>query len=254
MKGQMVYGFRRILALVILASVLGTPAASRAQDQEQPSATAGQPQRQGAQRQPESGGFGRQLARETREAAGEEDTGQFKKSPSVVWLAKVTGLSLEHAYWLAFGLNFLVVAVVIGWAGWKYLPGLFRDRTAAIQKAMQEARKASEDAQQRLRDVETRLAKLGDEVAAMNTASEQDLAAEEARIKSAADADARKIIESAEQEIAAAAKAARRDLTAYAADLAVSLAKRQIHVDAGTDQALVRGFAERLGDAGKGKN
>jgi len=53
-------------------------------------------------------------------------------------------------------------------------------------------------------------------------------------------------VESAEQEIAAAARAARRELTAYAADLAVTLAKKQIHVDAATDQALVREFAQQL--------
>ena len=64
-------------------------------------------------------------------------------------------------------------------------------------------------------------------------------AAEEKRIKAAAAEDARKIVESAQQEIAAAAKSARRELTAYAADLAVSLAKKQIMVDAATDQATV---------------
>ena len=57
---------------------------------------------------------------------------------------------------------------------------------------------------------------------------------------------------SAEQEIAAAAKAARRQLTAYAADLAVGLAKKQIHVDAATDQALVRGFAGQMDSAPRG--
>ena len=54
------------------------------------------------------------------------------------------------------------------------------------------------------------------------------LAAEEARIKAAAEEDARKIVESAEQEIAAAAKAARRDLTTYAADLAASIAASSV--------------------------
>ena len=42
-------------------------------------------------------------------------------------------------------------------------------------------------------------------------------------------------------------RAARRELTAYAADLAVGLAQKQIHVDAATDQALVRNFAGELG-------
>jgi F0F1-type ATP synthase membrane subunit b/b' len=59
-------------------------------------------------------------------------------------------------------------------------------------------------------------------------------------------------VESAEQEIEAAAKAARRDLTAYAADLAVALAKRQIHVDGSTDERLVRSFAEGLGKPSEG--
>jgi F-type H+-transporting ATPase subunit b len=132
---------------------------------------------------------------------------------------------------------------------------MFRDRTASIQKAMEEARRASEDANRRLGDIESRLAKLGDEIAAMKAAGEKDVAAEEARIKAAAEEDARKIVESAEAEISAAAKSARRDLTEYAADLAISLAKKQIHVDAGTDTSLVRSFAERLGDsAGKAKN
>jgi F-type H+-transporting ATPase subunit b len=198
-------------------------------------------------------GFGEQLARETREAAGEgDDTAQFRQSPSVVWLSKLTGGNLQHAYWLAVLLNFAVIAGVMFWAGRKYLPGMFRNRTLAIQKAMEEARKASEDANRRLSEIESRLSRLDEEIASMTANAEKDVAAEEARIKAAAEVDARKIVESAEQEIEAAAKAARRDLTTYAADLAISLAKKQIHVDPGTDSSLVRSFADRLGSAEDG--
>jgi F-type H+-transporting ATPase subunit b len=200
-------------------------------------------------------GFAAQLAKESREGAGEDDTAQFKESGSVRFLARITGLDLQHAYWLAVGLNFVVVAGLLVWASRKYLPGMFRARTAAIQKAMEEARRASEDANRRLSEIESRLSRLGDEIAAMKTAGEADLAAEESRIKVAAEEDARKIVESAEQEIAAAAKAVRRALTTYAADLAIALAKKQIHVDAGTDSSLVRSFADRLGSADdEGKN
>ena len=207
---------------------------------------------------PESPGVAAELAKQTREAAGEDDdTAQFKRSASVVMLAKLTGGNLQRAYWLAVLLNFVVIAAVLVWAGRKFLPGMFRDRTASIQRAMAEARRASEDANRRLGEIESRLAKLGEEIAAMKATAEADLAAEEARIKAAAEEDGRKIVEAAEQEIAAAAKAARRDLTSYAADLAIALAKKQIHVDAGTDAALVRSFYERLAVAenpGKGKN
>lgn len=251
------------IAILLLASLT---AFARAQDAPQTpshsSAAQSTPAVQAPSKQevkkPENPGFGQQLARETREAAGEEDdTAAFKSSPSVVFLARITGLDLRHAYWLAFLLNFIVIAAVLFWLGRKYMPGAFRARTAAIQRAMEEARRASEDANRRLADVEARLAKLGDEIEAMKAAGEADLAAEEARIKAAAEEDGRKIVESAEQEIAAAAKAARRDLTTYAADLAISLAKKQIHVDPATDSSLVRSFSDRLAgadSAGKGKN
>jgi len=190
--------------------------------------------------------LGQQLVRETREAAGEDDTEQFKHSPSVVWVAKKTGLDLEHAYILCVILNFVVIAIAIFWMSRKYLPVLFRNRTASIQKAMEEARKASEDANRRLAEIETRLSKLDAEIAGMRAQAEEDAAAEEHRIEAAAAEDARKIVESAQQEIAAAAKSARRELKEYAANLAVSLAKKQIHVDAPTDQVLVRYFAQQL--------
>jgi len=190
--------------------------------------------------------LGQQLVRETREAAGEDDQSQFKHSPSVVWVAKVTGLDLEHAYILCVILNFVVIAVAIFWASKKYLPGLFRNRTASIQKAMEEARKASEDANRRLAEIEARLSKLDAEIAGMRAQAEAEAVAEEHRIKAAAEEDARKIIESAQQEIAAAAKSARRELKEYAANLAVSLAKKQIHVDAPTDHALLSYFAQQL--------
>jgi F-type H+-transporting ATPase subunit b len=197
-----------------------------------------------------------QLAKESREAAGEDDQSQFKHSGSVQWVAKVTGLDLEHAYWLCVLLNFVVIAAAIFWFSKKNLPATFRNRTASIQKAMEEARKASADANRRLAEIEARLSRLDVEIGGMRAAAEKEAAEEEQRIKAAAAEDARKIVESAEQEIAAAARSARRELTAYAADLAVSLAKKQIHVDAATDQALLRNFAQQLssngGDTRKG--
>jgi F-type H+-transporting ATPase subunit b len=191
-------------------------------------------------------GFGQQLVKESREAAGEDDNAKLKHSSSVQMVSKLTGLDLESAYWLCVALNFAVIAGMIFWFCKKHLPNAFRNRTASIQKAMAEARKASEDANRRLGDIESRLSRLDAEVAEMRASAEKDAAAEEERIKAAAVDDARKIVASAEQEIAAAAKSARRELTAYAADLAVALARKQIQVDAATDQALVRSFAQHI--------
>lgn len=207
----------------------------------------------GSESEPQSPGPGRQLVHESREAAGEEkdEMEEFKHSSSVGLVSRVTGLNLQQSYWLSVLLNFAVIAGVFIWAGRKYLPGLLSARTAAIQKAMQEAQKASAEARHKLAEIEARLQKLDVEIGAMRDAAEKEGAAEEARIQAAAEEDARKIVASAEQEISAAAKAARRQLTAHAADLAVALAQKQIRVDAATDQALVRNFAGQLGSSGK---
>ena len=196
-----------------------------------------------------AGGPSQELAQQSREAAGEEkgENEEFKRSGSVQFLARVTGLSLEHAYWVAVLLNFAVIAVAIIWISRSKLPGLFRNRTQSIQKAMEEARRTSEDANRRLAEIEARLSKLDTEINSMRATAEQESAAEEARIREAAELDARKVVEAAEQEIDAAAKTARRELKAYAAELAVSVAKQHILVDASTDQALVRNFSEQLG-------
>jgi F-type H+-transporting ATPase subunit b len=143
-------------------------------------------------------------------------------------------------------LNFVIIAAAIFWLSKKNLPGLFRNRTASIQKAMEEARKASDDANRRLAEIEARLSKLDSEIGGMRAAAEKEAAAEEERIRISAAEDARKIVDSAEQEITAAAKSARRELKAFAAELAVSLATKQMHVDPATDQALLRNFAQQL--------
>lgn len=187
------------------------------------------------------------------ETGSGDETAQFRHSGSVHLLSRLTGLSEDHAYWLAVLINFGVVVAVIVWASKKHLPAVFRNRTSSIQKSIEEARKASEDANRRLSDIETRLGRLSDEIAQMRLTSEKEAAAEEERIQRSAEEDAKRIVESAEQEIAAAAKAARRELTSYAADLAVTLATKQIHVDAPTDQALVRRFASQLTNGGRKK-
>jgi F-type H+-transporting ATPase subunit b len=244
--------------LLVLLAVGFTAAPGSLRAQDQPATPAPQKQQQsentGKQR-----GIGQELAHETREAAGEEkdETAEFKQSASVRLIAKWTGMSLQHAYWLSVLLNFVVIAAVIIWAARKYLPGMFSARTAAIQKAMQEAQKASEEARRRLAEIESRLMRLDVEIGMMRDAAEKEAGAEEARIQAAVQEDARKMVESAQQEIASAAKTARRELTAYAADLAVGLAQKQIRVDAATDQALVRRFTGELGSSeasGPGKD
>jgi F-type H+-transporting ATPase subunit b len=234
------------LALLVLFSAAiawpqnSEPGASAQQADQQPSSA------QKERNEPKS--LEGRLGEESREAAGEEkdEAEQFKRSSSVTLVARITGLSLRHAYWLCLLGNFGIIAGVLVWVWRSKLPSVFSCRTQAIQKALEEARKASEDAGRRLAEIEGRLKHLDGELREMRANAEKEAAAEEARISAAAEEETRKIVISAEQEIAAAAKSVRRDLKAYVADLAISLASRQIRVNSATDQALVERFGDQL--------
>lgn len=180
--------------------------------------------------------------------AEEDNTAQFKRSPSVQWLARLTGLSLDGVYWLSFGINFLIVVVLIGLALKSNLPAMFRSRTQDVQRAIEEARRASEDAGRRLSAVEERLSKLNVSISELQAQAEAESRAEEQRLWTAAEEEKRKIVQSAEQEIAAAANAARRELKLLAVELAMANAEKQVKVDIIQDKQLVRDFVEQLGE------
>lgn len=199
-----------------------------------------------AEHQPK--GIGGELAKETREAEGEdqEENVNLKHSTMVQRLAKLTGMSVHGAHLLALCSNFAIIVILIFWAIRKNVPGLLRSRNESIQKALEEARAASQDAGQRLAGIENRLQQMDFEIGKMQTSAEKDAEAEEVRIKSAAEEELRKVAQSAELEIAAAVKQARRELSTHTADLALALARKQINVDTNTDQVLVRNFAAKL--------
>lgn len=194
-----------------------------------------------------------QLTTASKEAAGEEkeENAEFKYNGSVLWLSRATGLNKEVAYWLFVSLNFAILAGAIYFLTRTGIAAAYRNRTAAIQKGIEEARKASAEANVRLSEIEGKLAKLDSEIDDIRKTAQADFSAEEQRIQKAAEEDARRVIENAQQEIATATRVAQRDLKVYAADLAVSLAEQKIKVDAVTDEELIRGFVGQLGKDGK---
>ena len=244
---------KTLLVLALSAFLLAVPAPANAQEQSSVQQTSAEPQNDNA---PGHKGIAGELVQETREAAGEdhEDNENLKHSSTVRWLARKTNLSVHGMHLLATTLNFAIVAALAFWAARKYLPAMFRNRSQAIQQALEEARAASQDANRRLADIETRLRQLDGEIGRMQVTAEREGAAEEARIQKAAEEDIHKMVLAAEQEIAAAAKQVRRELAAHTAGLAVALARKQINVDSNTDQVLVRTFTAKLStksDAGK---
>jgi F-type H+-transporting ATPase subunit b len=179
------------------------------------------------------------------------ETDAQRNSPLVVWIAKHTGLSRNAAYWLCVVLNFAIVFFSIVLILRKMLPVKFRNRTALIQQRLEEARKTSEEARRRLSEVEGRLSRLDVEITGMRREADENAREDEKRVQAGVTEERRRIVESAEQEITMAANAARRELTAYAGELAVALAEKRIKVAKDTDQSLVREFTASLGKDGQ---
>ena len=184
-------------------------------------------------------------------AEGHEEYSEFKYSDMVARLGRAIGIDAHAMYWVSLGINFAILAVFFWMLLRSKLPQMFRERSSAIQKALKDAQDASADASRRLADIETRLSKLDTEVAEIRAAAEKDAAAEEERIRAAAEEDKHKVVEAAESEIAAIARSARHDLKSFAAALAVDIAAHKIKVDDNTDQVLVRQFVGHLGKDGQ---
>jgi F-type H+-transporting ATPase subunit b len=145
-------------------------------------------------------------------------------------------------------INFAIVAGLIVWVFGKKLPSVFRQRAEAVSSAITSATSVKAAADAQLRDAETRLANLQKEVAELRALSEKEAAAEVERLRAATLSDAQKIAAAAKAEIEAAERAARLELKALAANLAVdgaeSLLAKQLTPKA--QESLISNFVKSL--------
>ena len=235
---------KKLVLFLTLAAAVSLGVAAQQQSSASTPSKAEQPAPQNPNSQQTSESPGQQLAHESKEAA--EGNDQFKHSPSVRWISSKLGISPEAEYWVLYSIDFLIIALALGWIWKKNIPGAFQARTAAIRKTMEEAQAASADANRRLNEIESRLAKLDQEIAQMRSTAETEAAAEESRIRAAAEEESVRIVEGAKAEIESSSRLAQRELKAYAADLAITLAGQRIQVDPKTDRALVQKFSREL--------
>jgi len=145
-------------------------------------------------------------------------------------------------------INFAIVAVVIVWVFSKLLPPVFRKKAEAVSSAITNATSAKAAADGQLRDAETRLANLQKEAAELRAFAERESAAEVERLRTLTQGDVRKIATAAKAEIEAAERAARLELKALAANLAVdgaeSLLVKQLTPKA--QESLITNFVKSL--------
>ncbi len=118
-------------------------------------------------------------------------------------------------------INFAIVAGLILWLCLKKAPVFFSRRASAISSAITIATAAKAAADAQLREAETKLANLQKEVAELRALAKKEAAAEVERLRAATRTDAQKIAAAAKAEIEASERAARLELKALAANLAV---------------------------------
>ena len=155
---------------------------------------------------------------------------------------------VEGATELFKWINFAIVLAVLIWVFGKLLPPFFRKKSEAISSAITSAASAKAIADAQLREAETRLANLQKEVAELRAVAEKEAEAEVARLRSATLSDTGKIAAAAKAEIEAAERAARLELKALAANLAVdgaeSLLAKQLTPKA--QESLISDFVKSL--------
>jgi F0F1-type ATP synthase membrane subunit b/b' len=175
----------------------------------------------------------------------------LKLSASVRRLAHLLRLSPQMTFYLCCDFNFFLMLALVCWKGWPRLEAAFDARSRRIKRALEEAEQFGVEARKRIAEIEKRWARLDSEIASIQRVSDAVLKHEEQALRAKTVEDTRRIIRYSEDEIKAAAQRTRRELKAFAGDLAVSIARQSMRVDVKTDQGLIRTFLRGLEESGK---
>lgn len=145
-------------------------------------------------------------------------------------------------------INFAIVAGAAVWLFGKVLPPKFRGNAEKINSAIAKATEAKAESDRLLREAEHKLANLEKEVAALQSEAQAQTRNEVERLRAATQGDEEKIAAAVIAEIAAAERAARLELKALAAKLAVdgaeSLLAKQLTPK--VQESLVSAFVKTL--------
>jgi F-type H+-transporting ATPase subunit b len=144
--------------------------------------------------------------------------------------------------------NFAILAGFLAWLIKKYGGPFFTSRSERIQREIVEAAKIRKDAETRSAEVDRRLANLETDLATLRAESRREIESLERQQGSKTSSEIARIQNNAEQEIAAAGRAARLELKRYSAELAVQLAGEKIRarITPGSQEELLRDFLGQL--------
>lgn len=145
-------------------------------------------------------------------------------------------------------INFAIFAIALGAVLYKPLTQGLQARANSIEEELQRAGKEIAAAEAKMKELDTRISRLDDEISDIKKQSERDAKAERERIAQTTKEDAERLRAMARLEIEGAMKAARTELRAFAASQAVEMAEAIIRrelKDADRDQ-LVNRYVDRM--------
>ncbi len=136
------------------------------------------------------------------------------------------------------------------------LKKFFVSRRLGIGDEIKAAQDARADAESKLVEMERRVGALDEELKELRRQAEEEAQEERRRALELGEKEVEKVIQTAEKEIGGLAKAARQDLKAYAAELAVEMARSKIEaeLDQDTKEHVVERFIVRLNTADEEQN
>jgi len=175
-----------------------------------------------------------------------DEYADLRLSNSVRQLAHLAGFPPKTIFHLCWDFNFFLMLALIFWKGGPPLSEALQARSESVRRAIEEAQRLAEEAAIRLAEVEKRSAQLDSEIAAIRAVAEAEMNHEEQLLSKRTAEDIRRITEYSQSEIDRAAQRARHELKAFAADLAVSLARESILINKRKDEELVKSFIEGL--------
>lgn len=145
-------------------------------------------------------------------------------------------------------IHFVMIALGLLWLFGKLLPPIFRRKAESISAAILKATAARAEADRQMKEAAFKMASLEKEIKEFRAIAEREAKAEAERLKNSTQKDAAKIALAAKAEIEAAERAARAELKALAAKLAVDGAESLVlqQMSPAVQETLIHNFVQSM--------
>jgi len=149
-------------------------------------------------------------------------------APALAWAAGGGGLISLDKSLIMQAINFLLLVFILHRILYKPLVAKMQERTAAIQKALEEAQAARAEAARQQEENAARLRSAYQEAAAIREQALKEAAEEQRKLVDAAQVEARRLVENARAQTDADIRRAREELRREVAALAVAVAEKLV--------------------------